>query len=186
MGGVAYDLTTKFCEGYVNWTQLFEMARNQLDTGQFFDNRWLNILIEPEEFDVIIRGTGYINDNYFIYGSYRATFHDLYGPGDSGYAWDGFVMMIPAWNIHQRFTGVPDSAQWQPSNGYYIYPCRYPFTLPPGAADSVTINDDSTPGVYSIAPLLGSNVSDAEGGGACGFFLLCRPSKNLYRKWHID
>lgn len=170
MGGLAYDLTTKFCSGLVDWGQLFFTAETQLDTGQFFENRWLGILVELEAFDVIIRGTEYINDNYFIYGSYRGNFLDLYGPGQHGYAWDGFVMMIPAWNIHQRFTGVPDSAQWQPGNGYYIYPCRYPFTLPPGAADSVTINDDSTPGVYSIAPLLGSSISDAETEPAASFY----------------
>ena len=43
-----------------------------------------------------------INDNYLIYGSYRAEFRDLYGVGNNGIAWDGFVMIIPAWNIHAR------------------------------------------------------------------------------------
>ncbi len=176
MGGLAYDLTTKLCEGFLDWNVLFTNAPNQLAEGDFMVERWLGInLFELTTgnscFDVRIRGSAYINDNYLIYGSYRAEFRDLYGVGNNGIAWDGFVMVIPAWNIHARFAaGVPADAQWQEGNGYYIYPCRMPYTLAPAAADSVTVNDDSTPGVYSVAGLMGSSVTNVDTEPAASFY----------------
>ena len=169
--GLAYDLTTKLCAGLVDWFLLFDQAFAQQQSNGFFQNRWLGIQMVAEEFDVIIRGTSYVNDNYIIYGSYRAQFLDIYGVGNHGIAWDGFVMMIPAWNIHARWTSPPiGNDQWDVSNGYYIMPCRFPMTLQPGAADSVTINNDSTPGVYSAHPLLGSNIADAQKEAAGSFY----------------
>ena len=176
MGGLAYDLTTKLCAGFMDWNVLFTNAPNQLAEGNFMVERWLGInLFELTTgnscFDVRIRGSAYINDNYLIYGSYRAEFRDLYGVGNNGIAWDGFVMVIPAWNIHARFAaGVPADAQWQEGNGYYIYPCRMPYTLAPAAADSVTVNDDSTPGVYSVAGLMGSSVTNVDTEPAASFY----------------
>ena len=176
MGGLAYDLTTKLCSGFLDWNQIFTNAPNQLVTGDFMQERWLGIsLFEIATgnscFDVRIRGSHYINDNYLIYGSYRAEFRDLYGAGNDGIAWDGFVMIIPAWNIHARFAaGIPISAQWQETNGYYIYPCRMPYTLAPAAADAVVVNDDSTPGVYSVAGLMGSSVTNVDVEPAASFY----------------
>jgi len=168
VGGLAYDLTTKLCEGFLDWNLIFLNAPHQLVVGDLMQERWTGInLIESATgnscFDVRIRGSEYINDNYLIYGSYRAEFQDLYGLGNHGIAWDGFVMIIPAWNIHARFAaGIPLSSQWTPENGYYIYPCRMPFTLAPAAADAVAVNNDSTPGVYSVAGLMGSNVTNVD------------------------
>ena len=163
MGGLAYDLTTKLCQGFVDWNLLFTQAPNQLLPGDFMVERWQGIGIFEATtgnscVDVRIRGTTYVNDNYLIYGSYRAEFRDLYGLGNNGIAWDGFVMVIPAWNIHARWeAGVPPDAQWQQQNGFYVFPCRMPYTLPPAAADSVAVNNDSTPGVYGVSGLMGSN-----------------------------
>ena len=91
MGGLAYDLTTKLCAGFMDWNVLFTNAPNQLAEGNFMVERWLGInLFELTTgnscFDVRIRGSAYINDNYLIYGSYRAEFRDLYGVGNNGIA----------------------------------------------------------------------------------------------------
>ncbi len=176
MGGLAYDLTTKLCRGFVDWNLLFTQAPNQLLPGDFMVERWQGIGIFEATtgnscFDVRIRGTTYVNDNYLIYGSYRAEFRDLYGLGNHGIAWDGFVMVIPAWNIHARWeAGVPPDAQWQQQNGFYVFPCRMPYTLPPAAADSVAVNNDSTPGVYGVSGLMGSNEVPVVEKDACASF----------------
>ena len=175
MGGLAYDLSTKLCSGLLDWQFLFDTAAFQLSSNNFFNDRWAGIVMYDvlgnSCFDVRIRGSEYINDHYLIYGSYRANFTHLYGVGNNGIAWDGFVMMIPAWNIHARWEPTAiDAAQWQRENGYFIFPCRMPFTLPPAAADSAAVNNDSTPGVYSIAPLMGSQSGDADDEAAVSFY----------------
>ena len=40
MGGLAYDLTTKLCQGFVDWNLLFTQAPNQLLPGDFMVERW--------------------------------------------------------------------------------------------------------------------------------------------------
>ena len=62
-----------------------------------FDNVGNNIS------EVIIRGTRFANDWYYIWGSYKGAFNDLRGDGLSVVAWDGFVPCIPAHALFSRF-----------------------------------------------------------------------------------
>jgi len=44
--------------------------------------------------EYIIRDLTFMNGYYIMVGSYKAYFRDLYGSGNSGYAWDGFLMPL--------------------------------------------------------------------------------------------
>ena len=70
-----------------------------------FDNfRFWNPNKPPEYPDLfptgeyIIRKGMYINGSYVFVGSYRAYCVDLFGAGNNGYAWDGFIMVIRAYS----------------------------------------------------------------------------------------
>ena len=168
MGGLAYDLTTAAITEYQNWPDIL-YADGALKTG-------LNDLVELwqgiEHFDftvapngesvadVIIRGSRFANDWYYVWGSYRAFFQDLYGVNVPGVAWDGFVTLIPAHAMESRFTENDDGSRGTPhfnfTNSSYSFPMRLPYKLPPGAvADAAAIAADSEVGVHTLDYALG-------------------------------
>jgi hypothetical protein len=192
--GLAYDLKTKLCAGYVDWNYMFASAAIYPSYQQTWTDLWQNIHFDDGAgntvFDIIIRGESYANDYYYIWGSYRANFQFLYGPtpADSGVCWDGFVAIIPAFYIHARFDGEPDHPMFTEQNAISIIPGRFPFTLAPGAADSATINNDSEPGYYGLDVALGlSNVAttyDCTDGGWISVSPSNSRSLNFYAVGH--
>jgi len=193
--GLAYDVNTKLCAGYLNWNQFFFDAANYpMELPNAFVDLWQNITFDDglgnPVFDIIIRGESYANDYYYIWGSYRANFQFLYGPttADSGVCWDGFVAIIPAFYIHARFDGEPDHPMFGPENAMSIIPGRFPFTLAPAAADSATINNDSEPGYYGLDVALGLRQVSETGACSDGGMIAASPSNqrllNFYAVGH--
>ena len=41
----------------------------------------------------------YINGTFFLVGSYKAFCRDLFGVGNDGYAWDGFLIGLRGYNL---------------------------------------------------------------------------------------
>ena len=167
MGGLAYDLNTVAISQYQNWTEvLFEdgvLQKSNGDAGLL--ELWqgissVDIATGAGISDVIIRGSRFANDYYYVWGSYKGFFQNLHGAGVSGIAWDGFVTIIPAHAMETRFTNP--TAQFTPANASYSFPMRLPFKLSPGAVgDAAAIAADSEVGVHALDYALGTNLGPA-------------------------
>ena len=173
MGGLAYDFDTTFLPQLSrNWHDIL------FDSGNFSNNPllqelWQGIIpIDPATgtnvADIIIRGSRFCNDWYYVWGSYRATFLDLRNDGNNVVAWDGFVTMLPAHALYSRFSenfvggqeNFNDPNIFNESNVFYSIPCRLPFALNPGPiADNAAIAADSEVGVHTLDYALGVGVA---------------------------
>ena len=175
MGGLAYDFDTTFLPQLSrNWEDIL------FDSGNFSDNAVLQELwqgispFDPDTGnhvgDIIIRGSRFCNDWYYIWGSYRASFIDLRNDGNNVTAWDGFVTMLPAHALYSRFPenfsggqeNFNDPNIFNPGNVFYSIPCRLPFALNPGPiADNAAIAADSEVGVHTLDYALGVGIAAA-------------------------
>ena len=166
--GIAYDVKVQFLQNYSDMDMLFDLNRNGTYPGPnmntWLQDAWRGILGEDPASpgtsitDYIIRGETYINDYYIIYGSYRNYFSDLYALGSGGIAWDGFVMIIPAYYLKTRGSSVDEEDGYPVAvleNASLVFPMRLPYQNAPAAADAVSVNDDSAPGVYACTAALG-------------------------------
>ena len=164
MGGLAYDLNTVAISQYQDWSEMLFQDGVQLKSGG--DAGLLELWQGIESFDiatgtgisdVIIRGSRFANDFYYVWGSYKADFLNLYGAGVKGTAWDGFVTIIPAHAMETRFTNP--TAQLSSFNASYSFPMRLPFKLSPGAVgDAAAIAADSEVGVHALDYALSINL----------------------------
>lgn len=104
--------------------------------------------------EYIIRKGMYINGTFFIVGSYKAYCRDLFGVGDDGYAWDGFLLAFRGFNISKEGLvegpiGPNDEFILNRGNGFL--PMRMMFEVNPGPMGSATaIANDSEVGLYGI------------------------------------
>ena len=168
--GLVYDINTAPLPWQSNTANWFDSAF-LFDGVSEFNNALVEAFQGIEKFDPagnlvedwIIRGQTYVNDYYIWYGSYRAYFSNLYAAGSGGIAWDGFVCIMRAYNAVKggqydpRVGADPPPGYVEPTGPFdiptravYMIPMRLPYQLPPGAADSVSINNDSEPGVYGV------------------------------------
>ena len=172
MGGLAYDLNTVAIPEYQDWSEmLFQdgvLSKSGRDEGLL--ELWNGISARDNTgagiSDVIIRGSRFANDYYYVWGSYKGNFEALHGSGTiidpyvAGLAWDGFVTIIPAHAMETRFTNP--TAQFTPANASYSFPMRLPFKLSPGAVgDAAAIAADSEVGVHALDYALGTNLGPA-------------------------
>ena len=164
MGGLAYDLNTVAISQYQNWAEMLFLDGVLLKSGgdaglqelwQGIDS--FDIATGAGISDVIIRGSRFANDFYYVWGSYKADFLNIYGAGVKGTAWDGFVTIIPAHAMETRFTNP--TAQLNTTNASYSFPMRLPFKLSPGAVgDAAAIAADSEVGVHALDYALSINL----------------------------
>jgi hypothetical protein len=164
MGGLAYDLNTVAISQYQDWAEvLFQdgvLLKSGGDAGLL--ELWqgissVDITTGVGISDVIIRGSRFANDYYYVWGSYKGFFQNLHGAGVSGIAWDGFVTIIPAHAMETRFTNP--TAQFTPANASYSWPMRLPYKLSPGAVgDAAAIAADSEVGVHALDYALSINL----------------------------
>tara|TARA_B100000029_G_scaffold514515_1_gene617658 strand:+ start:597 stop:3485 length:2889 start_codon:yes stop_codon:yes gene_type:complete len=166
--GIAYDVKVEFLPNYADMDFLFELSRNGTypgpNMGQWLQEAWVGILeFDPSApgtkvTDYIIRGETYINDYYIIYGSYRSYFENLYGFGSGGIAWDGFVLIMPAYYLKTRGSSADEDDGYPVAvteNSSLVVPMRLPYQNAPAAADAASVNNDSAPGVYACTAALG-------------------------------
>ena len=72
--------------------------------GIFADSRFVNSTLFWDIFptgEYIIRKGMYINGSYVYVGSYKAYCYDLFGAGNHGYAWDGFILFTNAYSLEK-------------------------------------------------------------------------------------
>jgi hypothetical protein len=121
--------------------------------------------------EYIIRDITFVNGYYAIVGSYKATFLDLYGVGNHGLAWDGFLFMYRGFSDNVL---IPFGADGQPNYntlgaaaGAGILPMRMPYDILPSTNSATTEAMDDV-GLYTVDVLRGSSesgISPAPGGG---------------------
>jgi hypothetical protein len=123
--------------------------------------------------EFIIRDITFCNGYYAMVGSYKATFLDLYGSGNHGLAWDGFLFMYRGFsdNVLVPFDkdGLPNNSGGivSSASGAGILPMRMPYDILPSTNSTTTANMDDV-GLYTVDVLRGSSasgVSPAPGGG---------------------
>jgi hypothetical protein len=126
-----------------------------------FDNfRFWNPNKPPEYPDLfptgeyIIRKGMYINGSYVFVGSYRAYCVDLFGAGNNGYAWDGFIMVIRAYSVQKFPPIVQIPGEEFPAafpDGFGFLPMRMMYEVNPGGiGDATAISNDSSVGLYGL------------------------------------
>ena len=123
--------------------------------------------------EYIIRDIAFVNGYYLMVGSYKAYFRDLYGAGNHGYAWDGFLMPLRGYTYNLLETtpviyakdGTYGGLNF-PSlgfSGWGFMPMRMPLDISPGViGDAATIAADSSVGLQAIDIMKGE--SDTEVG----------------------
>ena len=111
--------------------------------------------------EYIIRDCVFINGFFVFCGSYKAFFKDLYGAGNDGYAWDGFLMPMRGYSNNTaagtlfewvkntgEFVGVSNDREIA---GFGILPMRFPLNIQPSAiGDAAATAADSSVGLQAI------------------------------------
>lgn len=106
--------------------------------------------------EYIIRDGMYINGMYVYVGSYKAYCVDLFGSGNNGYAWDGFIMVMRGYNINDAADALIIPNPNFPNEfigdvGFGFLPMRMMFEVNPGASgDATAIAADSSVGLHSL------------------------------------
>ena len=99
-----------------------------------------------------IRDITFVNGYYAIVGSYKATFLDLYGAGNHGLAWDGFLMMYRGFSDNFFVPFANDgtvSPDFLASTGIGILPMRMPYDILPSTNSATTEAMDDV-GLYTV------------------------------------
>mgnify|MGYP003626893124 FL=1 len=104
--------------------------------------------------EYIIRKGMYINGMFVYVGSYKAYCVDLFGAGNNGYAWDGFIMVFRGYNLNQGVPLIelnPNTNKYEPSLGFGFLPMRMMFQVNGGGSgDATAIAGDSSVGLHSM------------------------------------
>jgi len=128
--------------------------------------------------EYIIRDITFVNGYYALVGSYKATFLDLFGAGNHGEAWDGFLILYRGFsdNFFVPFD-ADGNLNFFPSNtGIGFLPMRMPYDIPPkGTSAEVAAMDDV--GLYAVDVWRGSptetNIPQPGGGDPIEAFNIC-------------
>jgi hypothetical protein len=131
--------------------------------GQFANDRFYAppVGINPPVQDIfptgeyIIRKGMYINGQFLFVGSYKAYCRDLFGAGNNGYAWDGFLMLFNGYNTKSypltELFNFGGSTGLIFGKGSSFLPMRMMFEVNPGPIGSATaIANDSEVGLYGM------------------------------------
>ena len=187
--GLAYNLDVEYWDDVSTYlSDAFVSSANFLGTFPFFNGvnglPWFGVWQKSGDVncqgifptgEYIIRDAVFINGMYVFCGSYKAYFTDLYGAGNDGYAWDGFLMVLRGYS-NENFDGAPfrynrATRAFQGignSNGFGILPMRMPLDIQPSAiGDAVATAADDSVGLQAIDIYKGSG-SPFVGAGAIG------------------
>jgi len=108
--------------------------------------------------EYVIRDITFTNGWYAMVGSYKATFLDLYGVGNHGVAWDGFLFMYRGYsdNVFIPFDadGTINRNDFA-SAGAGILPMRMPYDILPSTNSATTEAMDDV-GLFSVDVWRGS------------------------------
>jgi hypothetical protein len=192
--GVSYSLDVSDIKMEHFSSALVNSANNvtsSASTGNLFTffggQRMINTANTPDIFptgEYIIRKGVYINGLFCYVGSYKAYCADLFGAGNDGYAWDGFLLVCKGYNIL--------SAQVNPnifkagnldSEGNVIYnfghdsaflPMRMMFEVNPGPiGDAAAIAADDSVGLHGLSVWKDFNAIAVEGNEYFTRFICC-------------
>ena len=110
--------------------------------------------------EYILRDVAFINGMYVFCGSYKAYFRDLFGAGNHGYAWDGFIMTIRGYSygttattpwLYQVGTRAFGGLYAAQEAGWGFMPMRMPMDISPGViGDAAAIAADDSVGLQSL------------------------------------
>mgnify|MGYP003978176447 CR=1 FL=1 len=159
---VAYDLDVTNLNSLSNFSNALVSAGKNNYTGELFQGVGKIRLRSPVDFgtdlfptgEYIIRKGMYINGTFFLVGSYKAYCRNLFGTGNNGYAWDGFLIGLQGYNTTvlpplQILYGLNDDFVFGAGSGFI--PMRMMFEVNPGPIGSATaIANDSEVGLYGI------------------------------------
>ena len=160
---VAYDLDVNNLNSVIDFSHALVDLGNGNPPGSVFRQLGVTRFSSPVDFETDIFPTGeyiirkgmYINGTFFIVGSYKAYCRDLFGVGNNGYAWDGFLLAFRGYNISKEGLiegpfGPNDEFMFGPHGNGFL-PMRMMFEVNPGPIGSATaIANDSEVGLYGI------------------------------------
>jgi len=177
--GLAFDLNADDIGGSLDWEQAFTESQSGVAFQDFFGGgtypiaeRWDGIVIDPAEFDIIIRNTYIANGNLVVIGSYRGAFTDNpHSITDFEYAWDGFIAITRSFKwtggLDSNYDTFIQSVGYRPfyptlggAGTMQILPMRMPYEWKPGGT-AAQIAADSSVGLYGI-DFLKDSTDDAE------------------------
>ena len=102
---LAFDLDVSNLNSLNNLSEALISVGSQGVTGELFmplaTDRTINSVGIPDIFptgEYIIRKGMYVDGTFLFVGSYKAYCRDLFGAGNDGYAWDGFLLGIRGYN----------------------------------------------------------------------------------------
>ena len=113
--------------------------------------------------EYIIRDITFSNGMYVFVGSYKAYFRDLFGVGNHGYAWDGFIMSLRGYSqdlnltapflynrVTKAYTGLSNVGGMF-LGGWGFMPMRMPMDISPGViGDATAIANDNSVGIQAV------------------------------------
>ena len=156
---IAYDLDVSNLNGLDNFSDALVSLGGNGASGTLFpklgQNRLLNANASKDIFptgEYIIRKGMYINGTFFLIGSYKAYCYELFGAGNNGYAWDGFLLALRGNNLNE----IPilndfGTGKSEFGVGTGFLPFRMMFEVNPGPIGSATaIANDSEVGLYGM------------------------------------
>ncbi len=160
---IAFDLDVTNLNGMDNFSNALVSLNTEMQGGEGLATVGRERMIEPfNGVDVplqdifptgeyIIRKGMYINGQYIFVGSYKAFCRNLFGAGDDGYAWDGFMLQTNGYNT-KSFPNFEDfNSKTGFGQGSGFIPMRMMFEVNPGPIGSATaIANDSEVGLYGI------------------------------------
>ena len=183
--GLAFDLNADDIGGTIDWPQMFQASADGsafsdfsgVETTYPIAERWTDIQVPPDEFDIIIRNTYIANGNLIIVGSYRGVFtknpHSIPGfdPVSGQPAWDGFVAITRSFkwtggldSSYQQFIDLdgakPFTTLFTGRSSMQILPMRMPYEWKPGGTWT-QIAADSSVGLYGI-DLMKQNIGSTD------------------------
>lgn len=128
--------------------------------------------------EYIIRDITFVNGYYALVGSYKATFLDLFGAGNHGEAWDGFLILYRGFsdNFFVPFDADGNLSPFPSNTGIGFLPMRMPYDIPPkGTSAEVAAMDDV--GLYAVDVWRGSptetNIPQPGGGDPIEAYNIC-------------
>ena len=191
--GLAYNLDVKYWDNVSTYlSEAFVLGANEKNRGgrgDLFDivpnggyfGYWTDGTGVPgcqaifPTGEYIIRDAIFQNGMYVFCGSYKAYFKDLYGAGNDGYAWDGFIMVLRGYS-NETFTSVPfrfnkDTKALEEvnygGNSFGIIPMRMPLDIQPSAiGDAVATAADDSVGLQGIEVYKNADAPILKPGGA--------------------
>jgi len=155
---IAPDVATSFFDQLKNDVEdtLFANGWNYRFCGKAGTSKEACQAIFPTG-EYIIRDITFVNGYYAIVGSYKATFLDLFGAGNHGLAWDGFLIMYRGFsdNFFVPFDADGNLNAFPSNTGIGFLPMRMPYDIPPkGTSEEIEKMDDV--GLYAVDVWRGS------------------------------